>query len=417
MEKDLEEKVCGCETEGICNCAGECGCNKPIAEASITDLTPKELTPEEAIAKRKKEYEDYLVERRKADEAIYYPQLKQRGVDESRFHIFADIMEIIRKQRHTETIAVYTYNIISAGILEGWDAMKATMRASLDKLEEGSESYKLRNALFDDILAVVNYMEDSNMSADELNYLSKFMKHHPIVALTGSDDEWMSLERFGDNDQEQSRLHFSVFRKKGDSSTAYTVDGAIYSMDGGLNYAFRSGDANNVNEKFISPQLISFPYVVPDRPQFKCLEEISDGEYIDITDNEERIKFLADYFTKVYSYEGAALSFVEACTKVNKNTRYRSILTDQHILIYATDKGIAIANDKRDMTFEIDRFTRFIAEDCSLPDNIDESGSNKGIECEDAINEDTKDECSYSEECKNCSSYSTCEKIVLNESK
>lgn len=390
-----EEKVCGCKTEGVCNCNSESSCvgiecgdeanmpklmgidyAKPIAEGDITGLPKVPLTEEEIEKQRIKDLEDMRKELRQNFEDRIYPQLRRVGVAEDRLILFADIIDIFGTQGHSGTTAAYVHNFIALGVNDGWDELDVVINKSLEQEAADPEQDGMQTLITSQIREIKDMIINANLSKDECQYILRLMSSRPLVPVEGLDDEWMSLEKYGDMETEQNKICTSVFRKKGDNSTAYYLYANSYSSDGGI--AWFNGNTRGIIK---SAQPITFPFEVPESSNHIYVEEIADGEYIDITGNEERIAFLKDYFKRAYSYNVRLLSFAEAVAKVTPNKQFRSILTDQKIVICYTDKGIEIQSNVEGYSIEIDRFTKFIEEDCSLPDCKDEAGTDEIITC------------------------------------
>lgn len=375
-ENQAEEKVCGCETEGICNCVdNECGCENNTSkeeictnteligidyaapvEGSITGLTP-ELIEEEIEANRLTACENMKNDIRDKFEDRIYPQLRRIGVSEDRLVLFDDIMVAFGMQGHSGTTAPYVHNLLALGINDGWDKLDEVITKTLESAAADPENDGYQDWIVANIRELEAMIIDANFNEDEGKYLLRIMSSKPLVPVEGLDDEWMSLEEFGDTTLEQNRICTSIFRNKGDNSTAHYLYANSYTSDGGITWF-----TGNNNGLIQSSQPITFPFEVPESSNHIYVEEIAENEYVDVTGNEERIKFIRDYCTKYYSYEGKALTFAEACTKVNKDTQYRSVLTDQNIVIHATNNGIEVLSDKEGYGIEIDRLTRFIAE-------------------------------------------------------
>lgn len=139
-----------------------------------------------------------------------------------------------------------------------------------------------------DILEVFCDQGHSGFSASYLiNALTRLMDWKPLSPLTGADDEWNTC--YGDKETEQNSRCSAVFRKKGDNSTAYYIHGKVFSDDGGITWF--SGKESRVP--------VTFPFAVPDKPEYVYIEYLEDvppgftgDKYEIITDKPDRIKAL-----------------------------------------------------------------------------------------------------------------------------
>ena len=84
-----------------------------------------------------------------------------------------------------------------------------------------------------------------------VNTFSRLAMFKPLSPLTGEDDEWNEL---GDGSFQNKRCS-AVFKDK--DGTTYDVDGKIFTDDGEIWYTSRDSRVN-----------VTFPYVVPDKPEY-----------------------------------------------------------------------------------------------------------------------------------------------------
>lgn len=119
-----------------------------------------------------------------------------------------------------------------------------------------------------DILDVVKLFAEQGHSGFSASYALRIIKRlldwKPIQPLTGEDDEWADVPSYdkGDNTQQNKRCS-AVFRKNFDNSTAYYIEGKVFSDDGGETW-FTNGDS------FVP---VTFPYAIPDKPERVILED------------------------------------------------------------------------------------------------------------------------------------------------
>ena len=111
----------------------------------------------------------------------------------------------------------------------------------------------------------------------------KLARFEPLTPLTGDDDEFNDVSYEDGKTLYQNKRASNIFKKENES--AYTLDGRIFSDNGGITW-FTNKD---------SKKTIKFPYI-PKYPEEVYIEyHDSSGESYDIiTDDEERIKNLHD---------------------------------------------------------------------------------------------------------------------------
>lgn len=85
-----------------------------------------------------------------------------------------------------------------------------------------------------------------------INVFSRLAMFKPLSPLTGEDDEWNDV---GDG-LKQNKRYSAVF-KDGKDGTAYNIDGKVFTNDGETWYMCRDSRVN-----------VTFPYVVPDEPEY-----------------------------------------------------------------------------------------------------------------------------------------------------
>lgn len=90
-----------------------------------------------------------------------------------------------------------------------------------------------------------------------VNMFHRLAMFKPVSPLTGEDDEWNKLE----DGWFQNKRYSAVFKDK--DGTAYNSDGKLFSYDNGETWF------SNKNSRVY----ISFPYVVPDKPEYVYLNK------------------------------------------------------------------------------------------------------------------------------------------------
>ena len=96
------------------------------------------------------------------------------------------------------------------------------------------------------------------------NMFHRLAMFKPASPLTGEDDEWNEV---GDGVFQNKRC-FSVFKNK--DGTAYNIEGKVFTNDGELWYTNRDSRVN-----------VTFPYVVPDKPEYVYRSEEESDENSD----------------------------------------------------------------------------------------------------------------------------------------
>lgn len=84
-----------------------------------------------------------------------------------------------------------------------------------------------------------------------INAFSRLAMFKPLSPLTGEDDEWDDVV----DSLLQNKRYPSVFKDK--DGIAYNTEGKVFSDDGEVWYTNRNSRVN-----------ITFPYVVPDKPEY-----------------------------------------------------------------------------------------------------------------------------------------------------
>lgn len=105
------------------------------------------------------------------------------------------------------------------------------------------------------ILDLVELFESQDHSGFTASYVAnafdRLARFKPIAPLTGKDDEWNDL---GDGTF-QNKRYGAVFKDK--DGVAYNIEGKAFSDDGEIWYTSRDSRVN-----------ITFPYTVPDKPEY-----------------------------------------------------------------------------------------------------------------------------------------------------
>ena len=96
----------------------------------------------------------------------------------------------------------------------------------------------MQEAIMKDILELIMAFEDQGHSGTTGSYtlgvFDRLARFKPITPITGEDDEWGTP--YGADKCQQNRRCSSVFRENFDNSTAYDIEGKIFSDDGGKTF-------------------------------------------------------------------------------------------------------------------------------------------------------------------------------------
>lgn len=107
-----------------------------------------------------------------------------------------------------------------------------------------------------DLIELFDSQGHSGFSAPYvINAFGRLAMFKPLSPLTGEDDEWNDV---GDG-LLQNKRYSAVFKEK--DGTAYNIEGKVFSDDGEVWYTNRDSRVN-----------VTFPYVVPDKPEYVIKE-------------------------------------------------------------------------------------------------------------------------------------------------
>lgn len=93
-----------------------------------------------------------------------------------------------------------------------------------------------------------------------INAFSRLAMFKPLSPLTGEDDEWNDI-----GDCLQNKRYPAVFKDK--DGTAYNVEGLVFTDDGAAWYTCSDSRVN-----------VTFPYKVPDKPEYVYGDKEDKGE-------------------------------------------------------------------------------------------------------------------------------------------
>lgn len=104
-----------------------------------------------------------------------------------------------------------------------------------------------------DLIELFDSQGHSGFSAPyAISAFSRLAMFKPLSPLTGEDDEWTELS----DGKFQNKRYSAVFKDSKDG-TAYNIEGKVFTDDGEVWYICKDSDVN-----------VTFPYVVPDKPEY-----------------------------------------------------------------------------------------------------------------------------------------------------
>lgn len=132
----------------------------------------------------------------------------------------------------------------------------------------GGKDDEMQQMMNRDILQIVETFAEQGHTGFSASYalsiIKRLLDYKPITPLTGEDDEWGDVPPWdGGKNSQQNKRCSAVFRSNFDNSTAYYVDGKVFSDDGGKTW-WSSRDSHVP---------VIFPYTVPEKPERIILED------------------------------------------------------------------------------------------------------------------------------------------------
>lgn len=155
------------------------------------------------------------------------------------------------------------------GRLEGGDAAKPNSKEKWNmvmvewakkELELlGGQDDEMQQMINKNILQMVETFCEQGHTGFSASYalgiITRLLDWKPITPLTGEDDEWNDVGR----GTQQNKRCSAVFRENGE---AYYIEGKVFSDNGGKSWF------TNRNSRVP----VTFPYTVPDKPEYIILE-------------------------------------------------------------------------------------------------------------------------------------------------
>lgn len=138
-------------------------------------------------------------------------------------------------------------------------------KEELDRLNKDNDG--MQEAMNNNIIEIVKVFSEQGHTGFTASYalglIKKLLAWKPITPLTGEEDEWCEVCDTKRNLQ-QNKRYSSVFRENFDNSTAYDIEGRIFSDDGGKTWFTRGRRGSSVP--------VTFPYTVPEKPEYVLIE-------------------------------------------------------------------------------------------------------------------------------------------------
>ena len=131
---------------------------------------------------------------------------------------------------------------------------KTELEMAFPDKTDSMQAHAIRNVL--ELLEVFSNQGHSGMSGSYvLGLFERLVRFKPISPLTGEEDEWD--EPWGEENMQQNKRCFSVFRNNFDNSTAENIEGRVFVDADGCCYTSRD-----------SRVPVTFPYEVPEKPEY-----------------------------------------------------------------------------------------------------------------------------------------------------
>lgn len=138
------------------------------------------------------------------------------------------------------------------------DYARSELELAFPNETDGMQLLAMRNVM--ELIEKFCEQKHSGLSATYvLRLFDRLVKWNPIKPLTGEDDEWG--EPFGDEQTQQNKRCSKVFRDHFDNSTAINVEGKFFVDEDGYCYTCRESSVP-----------VTFPYEVPDKPEYVQME-------------------------------------------------------------------------------------------------------------------------------------------------
>lgn len=130
-------------------------------------------------------------------------------------------------------------------------------REELERIPKDEDG--MQETINKQILEIVEVFANQNHSGFSASYatavIGRLLKWTPLTPLTGEDSEWTDVGEEGESMEQNNRCS-TIFRTNKDNSTAYNIEGKVFSNDDGKTWYTNKDSVMN----------IIFPYHVPRNP-------------------------------------------------------------------------------------------------------------------------------------------------------
>lgn len=131
----------------------------------------------------------------------------------------------------------------------------------------GHKEDKMQQEMNKGILGIVEKFSEQGHSGFSASYalgiLTRLLEYKSLTPITGEEDEWFDVSELSDGSMQQNKRCSAIFRENNDNSTAYYIDGKVFSDDGGVSWWSGNGSAIP----------ITLPFNVPEEPERIILEK------------------------------------------------------------------------------------------------------------------------------------------------
>lgn len=236
-------------------------------------------------------------------------------------------------------------NLIRNDIFNNLNNLDELISLEEDKIKTLKSNPVTKNALYTEEAALFIIKQLSTLSVIDIDKILDILSFRNTLVLQGTDDEW-GVENY--DGTQQNKIDFTVFRKNKDNSTAFTIDAAVVTYDGGKYW---------YSDKEHSNKSITFPYK-PEKKKKIYLKELLDGELEEINEDDIYNVYIRNLYNKFKDKN--LYTFNDVLTKIKIGESYTSVNPDMpKIIIKYNENGMTIENEGG-KEIQINEFIRFI---------------------------------------------------------
>ena len=236
-------------------------------------------------------------------------------------------------------------NLIRNDIFNNLNNLDKLISLEEDKIKTLKSNPVTKNALYTEEVALFIIEQLSTLSVIDIDKILDILSFRNTLVLQGTDDEWGEEDCDG---TQQNKIDSTVFRKNRDNSTAFTIDAAVVTYDGGRNWF------SNLN---YSNKSISFPYK-PEKKKKIYLKELLNGELEEINKDDIYNIYIRNLYNKFKDKN--LYTFSDVLTEIKIGEKYISVNHDiSKIIIKYNENGMTIENEE-EKEIQINEFIRFI---------------------------------------------------------